>query len=489
MSIVPLMTLWILIAVMTAVAALSILVPMSRKRLHDGEAAGPTADEAVYRQQLDEVDKDLERGLIDDEAAGAARTEIARRLLAAHERAEKVEAAPKASWPLRFGQIVAIVCLPLLALGTYLFIGSPDLPDSPLAARLSAPPQDQSVEVLVARVEKHLAANPQDGQGWDVLAPVYMRIGKPREAARAYQHAVRLLGPNVRRMTDLGEALTVANDGIVSADARGAFEQAIKMDKTAVKPRFFIALSLGQEGKKDEAIAAWQDLLKGADPQAPWVPVARQNLAALEGSAPPMAENLPGPDREQMAAAADMSAQDRNQMVAGMVGRLAERLNSQGGSPAEWARLIRAYMVLGKKDEAEAALKKASDAYSGDPAGLGQIRDIAGQLGLAASDGSAPPAAENLPGPSREQMAAAADMSAEDRNQMVAGMVGRLAERLNSEGGTPAEWSRLIRAYTVLGKKDEAQAAFKQASAAFAGDAAALGQIKETAGQLGLKTE
>ena len=116
MSIVPLMTLWILIAVMTAVAALSILVPMSRKRLHDGEAAGPTADEAVYRQQLDEVDKDLERGLIDDEAAGAARTEIARRLLAAHERAEKVEAAPKASWPLRFGQIVAIVCLPLLVL-------------------------------------------------------------------------------------------------------------------------------------------------------------------------------------------------------------------------------------------------------------------------------------------------------------------------------------------------------------------------------------
>ncbi|MBD1545237.1 c-type cytochrome biogenesis protein CcmI [Roseibium aggregatum] len=483
------MTLWILIAVMTAVAALSILVPMSRKRPPEDETVGQTADEAVYRQQLDEVEKDLERGLIDDEAANAARTEIARRLLAAHERAEKADAAPKASWPLRFGQIVAIAGLPLVALGVYLFIGSPDLPDQPLAARMSAPPQDQSVEMLVARVEKHLAENPQDGQGWDVLAPVYMRLNKPREAAGAYQHAIRLLGPSVRRMTDLGEALTVANDGIVSADARGAFEQAIKLDKTAVKPRFFIALALGQEGKKDEAIAAWQDLLKDADPRAAWVPVARQNLAALDGTVPPMAENLPGPNHEQMAAAADMSAADRNQMVAGMVGRLAERLNSQGGTPAEWARLIRAYTVLGKKDEAQAALQKASAAYAGDPAAMGQIAQIAGQLGLAAPEGMAPPMAENLPGPNREQMAAAADMNAADRNQMIAGMVGKLADRLNSEGGSPAEWSRLIRAYTVLGKKDEAQAAFKQASAAYADDPAALGQIKETAGQLGLKTE
>ena len=190
-----------------------------------------------------------------------------------------------------------------------------------------------------------------------------------------------------------------------------------------------------------------------------------------------------------MAAAADMSAADRQQMIEGMVGRLAERLNSEGGTPAEWSRLIRAYAVQGKKDEAEAAVKKASDAYAGDPAALGQIRDMAGQLGLAAPEGEVPTAAENLPGPSREQMAAAADMSAADRNEMVAGMVGRLAERLNSEGGTPAEWSRLMQAYTVLGKKDEAQAAFKQASAAFAGDADALGQINEAAEQLGLKTE
>lgn len=376
------MILWILIAVLTAAAALSILVPLSKKRADGEEVHEQAADEAVYRQQLAEVDKDLERGLVNQEAADAAHAEIARRLLAAHDRAGTEEAAPQAAWPLRLGQIAAIVALPIVALGLYLVIGSPDMPDQPLFARMSAPAQQQSVEILVAKVEKHLAANPEDGQGWDVLAPVYMRLGKPREAAQAYQHAIRLLGPTVRRMTDLGEALTVANGGIVSADARGAFDQAIKIDQTAVKPRFFIALALGQEGKKDEAKAAWNDLLKGADPKEAWVPAARQELAALDGKTPPMAGALKGPNQEQMAAAQDMTAGDRQQMIQGMVKQLSDRLATDGGSPAEWVRLIRAYMVLGDKDKAKAAYKQAAAAFEGDQAAMTQINGIAGQLGL-----------------------------------------------------------------------------------------------------------
>lgn len=376
------MILWILIAALTAAAALSVLMPLSMKRSEKDKTQGRTADEAVYRQQLEEVDKDLERGLIDQDAAAAARTEIARRLLAAHDRTETKEAAPKPAWPVRLGQIVAVLALPIFALGLYLVVGSPDLPDQPLAMRMTAPTQNQSIEVLIARVEKHLEENPQDGQGWDVVAPVYMRVGKPREAANAYQNAIRLLGPSVRRMTDLGEALTVANNGVVSADARGAFEQAIKLDQTAVKPRFFLALALGQEGKKEDAIAAWQDLLNGADPREPWVPVARQELAALGGDVPETAAPLRGPSQEDMAAAEDMSAEDRSQMIAGMVQGLAERLQSEGGSPKEWGQLLRAYMVMGNKDKAEEAFKQAAVAFKDDPEALGQVNEIAGQLGL-----------------------------------------------------------------------------------------------------------
>ena len=185
-------------------------------------AAAIAADEAVYRQQLDEVDKDLERGLIDDEAANAARTEIARRLLAVHDRGGNAANGAGSSWPLRLTLLSALAVLPLMAVGTYLALGSPELPDQPLAARLNAPAENQSLEVLIARIERHLAENPEDGKGWEVVAPVYMRIGNPQAAAKAYQNTIRLLGPSGERLTDLGEALTVVNDGIVSANARGA---------------------------------------------------------------------------------------------------------------------------------------------------------------------------------------------------------------------------------------------------------------------------
>ncbi|MBO6757699.1 MAG: c-type cytochrome biogenesis protein CcmI [Roseibium sp.] len=376
------MLLWILIAAMTAAASLAILVPLSRRRTADQQTPTPAADEAVYRQQLDEIDRDLERGLIDRTAADAARTEIARRLLAANERREAEAPRHQSTVSLRTGQALAILALPAFALGLYIFLGSPNLPDQPLSARLEAPTENQTVEELVARVERHLADNPEDGQGWAVIAPVYMSLGNPQASARAYANVIRLLGPTVERVTDMGEAMTMANDGIVSASARSAFERAVGMDPTAVKPRFFLALALGQEGKTDEAIAAWETLLEGADPREPWVPVARAELERLGGTPPTLAETLRGPSREDMDAAAQMSAEDRQAMIAGMVEGLAARLQSEGGSPAEWQRLVRAYAVMGEPDKAHAALRQARDAFGTDQAALGQINATARELGL-----------------------------------------------------------------------------------------------------------
>ncbi|MBD8874878.1 c-type cytochrome biogenesis protein CcmI [Roseibium polysiphoniae] len=384
------MMFWILIAVMTAAAALSILVPLARSaRREDPVEAEQTADTAVYRQQLAEVDRDLERGLIETEAAVAARTEIARRLLAADERQHGAETGSKSGALLRLAMVTALVFLPLGSFGLYLYLGSPDLPDQPLFARLSEPAENQSVDVLVARVERHLSENPQDGQGWSVVAPVYMRMGNPKAAANAYANAIRLLGATAQLETDFGEALTVANDGIVSADAQAAFERAVALEPGAVKPRFFLALALGQEGKSEEAIASWSSLLEGADPSEAWVPVAQAELAKLGGTQ--MAgrlgsgEALPGPSAEEVAAASDMTDQDRTAMISGMVEGLAERLDDTGGSVDEWLRLIRAYSVLGEGDKAAAALTKARKVFAEDTSSLGRINEMAEKAGIEGS--------------------------------------------------------------------------------------------------------
>lgn len=377
--------LWILFAVLTVAAALAVLVPLARA----GRAGERGQDVAIYKDQLAEVDRDLERGVIEQAEAEAARTEIARRLLqASRQEADEGEGASArsgAGFRRKAASAVAVLVVPLAALGLYISFGSPQLADQPLAPRLAANGQTPEIELLVAKVEGHLADNPEDGRGWAVLAPVYMRLGRAEEAVAAYANAIRLLGETARMRTDMGEAMVVANAGVVSADAYKAFERAAELEPAAVKPRFFLAVALSQEGRRDEAVAAWQALLSEADGSEAWVPAAKAELAALGGEVPQFAEapqGLPGPTGADVAAASQMEAGDRQQMITDMVARLDERLASEGGSLEEWTRLVRAYLVLGNRDGARDALSRARGALAQDADALAALERLAAESGL-----------------------------------------------------------------------------------------------------------
>ena len=275
--------LWIAMAVLAAAAALAVLAPLYRSP--QGGRSERAQALAIYRDQLDEVDRDLGRDLIGDTEAGAARTEIARRLLRAGSGASDDGGGGNAG--ARQVATVAIIAMPLAALAFYLWVGSPQLPAEPLAARLSAPVEQQDVATLVARIEAHLAANPDDGKGWQVLAPVYRRLGRYDDAVKAYGEVVRLVGSTAETEADLGEAMVAASGGTVTPQARAVFERAAADDPKAARPRFYLALALGQEGKTDAAIAAWNALLADAPDNASWVPLARAELAKLEGGPRP----------------------------------------------------------------------------------------------------------------------------------------------------------------------------------------------------------
>ena len=148
------MVLFALMAVMTVVASLAVLVPLAR-------GAGPglgrlAAERAVYRDQLAEIGRDLDRGVVDPREAEAARTEIARRLLKTGGEDERAAARPGL---VRIAMLVGMIGIPAVALASYLSLGSPNLPDLPLAER----PLPNDPAVLMAKVEEHLAADPDDG--------------------------------------------------------------------------------------------------------------------------------------------------------------------------------------------------------------------------------------------------------------------------------------------------------------------------------------
>jgi cytochrome c-type biogenesis protein CcmH len=367
------MTLWFFLAMMTAAAILAVLWPLSRRGLL---RAG--SDVEVYRDQLEEIERDRAGGLIGEPEAEAARIEISRRLLAA---ADAAPAAAGGGSPhrRRATALAALVLLPLGAVGLYALLGSPNLPGQPQAARHAAAPEQRSFAELVGRVEAHLESNPQDGRGWEVIAPVYLRLGRYDDAVKARRNALRLLGPTDTREADLGEALTGAANGVVTAEAKSAFERALHLNPDDFRARYFIGLAAEQDGRPREASELWRNLLASAPPGASWIDFVRESLARVDpGAAPPPR----GPSAEDVAAAGELSPEQRSAMVRGMVERLAERLKNDGSDVEGWLRLVRAYMVLGERDRALAAASDARRALAAEPEKLRRVNELITGLGL-----------------------------------------------------------------------------------------------------------
>lgn len=369
------MTLWFLFAVMTAAAIFAVLWPLGRARR--GPRIG--GDVAVYRDQIDEIARDRAAGLIGEAEAEAARVEVSRRLIAAADVAQvEADAAPAAgeTFRRRATAVAVLVALPLVAAALYLALGSPTLPGQPLASRAVTPLQERSLDNLVAQVEAHLERNPEDGRGWEVIAPVYLRYGRFDEAVKARRNALRLNGASADREADLGEALMGAANGIVTAEAKAAFERALALNAKHPKARFFLAVAAYQDGQSAQAAAIWQDMLKDAAPDSPWGPTVRQALARIQDSP------APGPSAEDVAAAERMAPEDRTAMVRGMVDRLAERLKRDGSDVEGWLRLVRAYTVMGDRDRALSAIADARRALGHDADKLRRLDELVKELRL-----------------------------------------------------------------------------------------------------------
>ena len=364
-----LMTLWIVLALMTGAAVLAVLLPLSRSR---GDAAVADPDAQFYREQIAEIDVDEGRRLISAQEAEAARAEAARRLLrsAADGRPAGDAFGEPALRRRRAASALALSTVPLVALTLYGALGSPQLPAQPLAARVHANPDPPDLAAAVAKVEAHLATHPGDGRGWEVIAPVYLRLGRSDDAVKAYATALRLLGESAPRLAAYGEALVATSGGIVSADARVAFERAAALDQKAVRARFYLAQAAEQDGDPATARARYEEVLAAGPNDAPWLPIVRERMARLQ----------------QNGGAAMPSVADRESSIRGMVEGLAARLDSRGGTPEEWRRLVQAYSVLGERTKAAAAVTKARAALAPDQTALAQIDAIARDLGLSSNE-------------------------------------------------------------------------------------------------------
>jgi cytochrome c-type biogenesis protein CcmH len=453
------MALWLILTVMTSAAAVWLMVPLIR---HAGRPHDETgSDIAVYRDQLQEVERDLKDGRIDAAQAETARIEIRRRILAAG--APRPAAGPSLSGRER--SFVIIGATAVVALGSailYAAIGSPGLATG-LAARRSfpstlmfaddartgaragtatqrgaLPPQHPAldgptegsggpafdgggegepglptVEEMTRRLAARLARNPSDVDGWRTLGWSYLNLGRFDDAAAAYAKAIERNPGNIEFMGGRIEALVGAANGVVTPQARAAIGEVLKRDPKDVRARYFAGLSSEQDGDKPAAVAMWTDVLTDMGSGARVDPLALDLRSRVRDLRRDMGLD-PGPDPADI-----------------------------GPAPA--------------------ARPRSSRAQAEPPAS---------------------PAAGN--GPTTQDMQAAAAMPPADRATMIRGMVEGLASRLERAPRDADGWIKLIRARVVLGEGDLAREALARGLAAFADDARERDRIAGTARELGV---
>jgi cytochrome c-type biogenesis protein CcmH len=382
------MLFWIISIGLTFIVVLAVLLPLLRGTAGVDPDSGHDAE--VYRAQLDELDRDIARGAISADEAETARAEIARRLIRADAELKGGEAVEKhfRSKSSRIVAIVGIIAVPVIAWALYGVLGSPNMPGEPLAARLSKPAGQNTMAELVAKAERQLQANPNDVRGWDVLAPIYLSMGRYDDSVNAFRNAIRLDGSTVSRESGLGEALVAQSKGEVSTTARQAFKKALAVEPKDPRARFYLALGDAQDGRLGDAAAQW-DRLAGEAPAGSEIgkfaaKAAADARARMEGGAITSTPAAPGPDSQDMQAAEQMSPQDRLAMIETMVAGLDKKLRENPHDPEGWKRLIRSYMVLQKDAKASDALSRAIDALGKDSSEAADVIKFAGSLGVKA---------------------------------------------------------------------------------------------------------
>lgn len=405
---------WIISVGLAALAALVLMRALLRGRI--GDEAPAAYDLRVYRDQLRGVDRDLERGVLTETEAARLRTEVSRRILTAD--AQLKAQGPAGDQPKGPSRVLAgVLVLGLVggAAALYMQLGAPGYGDLPLSDRLAAsermranlptqaeleaaqaetPQTDPQVAgdflALMEKLREAVAGNPDDLQGLGLLARNEARLGNFAAARKAQARIVEVKGEAAtgRDHALLADLMISAAGGTVSGEAEAALRAALRREPGEETALYYLGLYYLQVDRADAALRIWDGLLRTSAPDAPWLAPIRAMIPEVAARAGvrydlPESPALPGPNADDIAAAEEMSAEDRAAFVRGMVGQLSERLASRGGTPQEWARLITALGVLGESDRARAIAQEAREVFAGNAQAIDLIDGAASQAGVA----------------------------------------------------------------------------------------------------------
>ncbi|WP_456388576.1 c-type cytochrome biogenesis protein CcmI [Profundibacter sp.] len=407
------MLFWVIIGLLILLTVSLFALALLRGR--DTGVSAAQFDLQLYRDQLNGIERDLERGVVSKEEAARIKVEVSRRLLEADKAVQATGDVTRAPRGVTYGAILLSGVVLAGSVWVYQVIGAPGYPDLPLQLRIdnaeemrTARPSQAEAEAsmpaneaqadprhleLVAKLRTAVAERPDDLKGHQLLAGNEAALGNYSGAYRAHIKVIEILGDKAtaRDLADLADLMIMAAGGYVSPEAETALQKALERDPNEGKARYYSGLMFAQSGRPDMAFQLWRDLLEVSASNAPWVGPIRgqiEDAAAWAGvnyTLPALASGaaIAGPDADAVEAASEMTPEERKEMIGNMVVQLSERLATEGGSAQEWAQLIGALGVLGEVDRARAIWGEAQSVFAADADGLAMIRASAKSAGVA----------------------------------------------------------------------------------------------------------
>lgn len=338
---------WLFFGAVLLLAVLLVLVTSN--------AAGKDADPlAHYKEQLAEISADVERGILDETSAASAKLEIERRILKAVRAQEKRHAAVRASGTLLPAAAVVIIGTALI----YSQIGSPNA-QSKSGAFVTM--QDTAVteggptfKEALDKIETHLGANPDDFDGWSVMAKTARSVGDYQRTIKAYENMVRLKPEDARYRIDMLESYIAMAQGTITPAAKMVLQDLLRSEPTHPAGQYYLGLMRFQAGDKDGAKAVWLALAETSAANAPWMPVVNKHLQDL-GVRPPKIS------QEQIDSVNAISEEERTEFIRSMMARLEEKLAENPTDSQGWVMLARSQIATGDKKAAILTLNRAYD--------------------------------------------------------------------------------------------------------------------------------
>jgi len=467
------MMFWILSSTALALCAAWLAYPFLRKT--EIERDETDAALSIYRDQADEIQRDLEAGLISRQEFDAAQREIEVRTLKAARHSVGGMSVTRRS-PLAAGIVVAALVAGSAA--GYAWLGTQGAEDRPLAARKTealvqkaeAGDIGSRIQILVENVKD----NPESFEDWWLLARSYAATGDNASAADAYRRAAELSDNDPGVLSAYAEAMTLANGNKVPQAAKILFQQ-VRAETGDPRARYYLALARAQAQDFEGALQDWAALAADSGPDAPWMPLVRRdivNMARFTES--DVSKYLPDASLAELNKAAGRQTDADQFALLRRAATLEERLEADPSDYKGWQELVQIRAALGDTPKARAALDTARERFSAAPFILSKLDATAADLGL---DLVADPATTG--GPSQEDVAAAQSLSAEEQARMIEGMVAGLAAKLEDNPDNPDGWVMLVRSYSHLGETDKAADALTRASAHYSNNPEILARIRE----------